>query len=75
MESVVAGEFGVESRQQVPPLTERDHSLGDAFVGGVGCGRDRGRGTREQRFGNAGYDFDGWLVVRRREEFRNDLLR
>ena len=49
VKSAIAREFGVERRQQVPALTERDHRLrGPA----VGCG------IREQRFGNARNDFD-----------------
>ena len=70
MKSVVAGEFRVERRQQMPALTERDHRLGKAEAAVV----VGGRGIREQGIGEARNDLDGGFV-RRRKEFRDDLCK
>jgi hypothetical protein len=64
MEPAIVCEFGVERRQQMPALTERDHRLGGPAVAG--------RRIREQGFGNARNDFD-WGFVCYWEKFSDDL--
>ena len=66
--SAIAGEFGVEGRQQITAFTECDHRLSEGQAA-IGCR------MREQRIWNARNDLDGGFVRRRREEFCNDLAK